>query len=150
MCLTYFAVVWFSRFGSLSETVFCFIGPFYITVKDGDVTEALLMWNDTPLNATKFKTIEEAFYSMKDMLEDGVSVASGWRFDDVQGVPDEVLVFPAEKEYGTRITVRMPKEFHLQRLEASKKAFAALGLISYSFTFQGYDNLHVAMKHSLF
>lgn len=100
------------------------------------------MWNNTPLNVTRFKTIDQIFSSIEEMLEDGVSVLPGWRLDDIQGVPDEMILLPAGKDYGFRVVVRMPKEFHLFRLDESKKAFAALGAKDYTFTFQRYGIIH--------
>ncbi|GMH39785.1 hypothetical protein BSKO_07683 [Bryopsis sp. KO-2023] len=118
---------------------FCLLGdngPFYITVKDGEVSEVLLMWSDTPLDSSKFKTIEEIFDELEAQAEAGVKVDDFWRFDDLQGVPDDVVIRPAGVPYAARIVVRLPPEAHLNRVNAAQMLFASKGIKDYSFTFQ--------------
>lgn len=124
--------------------VFCLAGPFYITVTDGTVSEALSLFSNEKLDTSKFKTIEETFDELEDLLRGGAEVHPAWRFDDIQGVPDELIVFKYGEgkellnEYNYRIVVRMPKEFHMQRLGAAKAAFGAKDIENYSFIFQRY------------
>lgn len=108
------------------------------------MTEALSLFSDEKLDSSKFKTIEETFDELEGLLQGGAQVDPAWRFDDIQGVPDEVIVYRSGKggavvnEYNYRIVVRMPKDFHLQRLAAAEAAFAARDIENYSFYFQRY------------
>lgn len=118
---------------------FCLLGdngPFYITVKDGKVSEALLLWNDAPLDASNFKTIEEIFDELESQAKAGVEVDPFWRFDDLQGVPDEVVIRPGGVPYAARIVVRLPPQAHLRRVDAAQALYASKGIMDYSFTFQ--------------
>lgn len=117
----------------------CFLGdhgPFYITVKDNQVTEALLLWNDTPLDSSRFQTLAQIFDDLEAQIAGGVHVDESWRFDDVQGVPDDVVIRPGGVPFATRIVVRLPVQFHMDKLNRARTLFRSAGFSNYSFTFQ--------------